>query len=43
MKVEGDSIRLRKVDSPKALERWRGVLDLHEPVDGFVARLRGDR
>lgn len=43
VQVEGDSIRLCKVASREALEEWRGVLNLEEPVDDFVARLRGER
>jgi len=41
--IEGNSVRLRKVARHRAIERWRGVLDLPEPVDDFVAGLRGDR
>lgn len=41
--IEGNSVRLRKVERHRAIERWRGVLDLPEPVDDFVAGLRGDR
>jgi antitoxin PrlF len=41
--IEGNSVRLRKVESRRAIERWRGTLELPEPVDDFVAGLRGDR
>ncbi len=41
--VEGDSLRLRKADNREAIDRWRGVLELDEPVDDFVNRLRGAR
>jgi antitoxin PrlF len=41
--VEGESVRMRKADNRAAIDRWRGALDLGEPVDDFVDRLRGDR
>lgn len=41
--VEGDSVRMRKADNRQAIDRWRGALDLGEPVDDFVDRLRGGR
>lgn len=40
--VEGNVVRLHKVENRQAIERWRGVLDLPEPVDDFVEGLRGD-
>lgn len=41
--IDGNSVRLRKVESRRAIERWRGTLDLPEPVDRFVDGLRGGR
>ena len=41
--VEGESIRVRKIEDRRKIDRWRGALDLGEPVDDFVDRLRGER
>jgi len=40
--IEGNSVRLRKVESRRAIERWRGALELPEPIGQFVEGLRGD-
>lgn len=38
--VEGEFLRMRKVDNREPLDRWRGAIGVGKSVDGFVDRLR---
>jgi AbrB family looped-hinge helix DNA binding protein len=43
IRMEGATIRLRRVEDRKAIDWWRGAIGLGEPVDDFVDQARGDR